>query len=94
MNVSFLLVAQLVAATVVLGLVGFWAGQVSGVLAPLAVVTVGIWMLRRLHASGRFTREENDFGACRSRVFSLGRRLYRALPSDPRCRFCRVPSEE
>ena len=91
---SFKLLAVLVAATAVLGVVGYLAGQISGALAPLVVLGVGIWMLRRWHARGRFVSEEDDLAfrdLCRSDVFSSGRRLYRALPTDPRCRFCLVP---
>ena len=97
MNQSLVLVAVLVAATAVLGVVGFVAGQVSGVLAPLAVLAVGVWMLRRWHAGDRWRsrlREKDDWfflSVCRSGAWSRGRKIYRRLPTDPRCRFCSVP---
>ncbi len=97
MNPRFVLVATLVVVTAVLSVVGFLAGQVTGVLAPLAVLAVALWMLRRLHAGGRWRnriREKDDLvflSVCRSGVWSVARRLYRRLPSDPRCRLCLVP---
>jgi hypothetical protein len=97
MNLRFAVVVALVAATAGLGVVGFLAGQVSGVLAAPAVLAVVIWMHRRFVAPGRWRsklREKNDLSAlwmCQSGAISLIRRLYRRLPSDPRCRFCLGP---
>ncbi len=97
MNPWFVVVAALVATTAVLGVVAFFASQVSGVLAPLAVLAVGLWFLRLFHSrSGvmRRLREKNDLSflsLCRSGAGSQIRRIYRRLPSDPRCRFCLVP---
>ena len=98
MNIRSVLAVALVVATVVLGVVGFLVGQVSGVLAPLAVFAAFVWLLRRWHSGSRWRRklrEKDDFAlllsGCRSGIFSRIRRLYRGLPSDPRCRFCLVP---
>ena len=97
MNPGLILAATLVAAIAVLAVVGFLASQVSGVLALLLVIAVGLWIVRLTHTPnpvGRKLREQDDlfaFSWCRSGVGGLVRRLYRRLPSDPRCRFCLVP---
>ena len=97
MNSRFVLVVALVAVTAVLVIAGYFATQVSVALVPLAVLAVLFLMVRRVHtASGtrRRIREKNDLCflmGCRSGVSSQVRRLYRRLPSDPRCRFCLVP---
>jgi hypothetical protein len=98
MNIWSVLAVALVVAAAVLGVVGFLVGQVSGVLAPLAVFVAFVWLLHRWHSGSQWRRklrEKDDFGlllsGCRSGVFSRFRRLYRGIPSDPRCRFCLVP---
>ncbi len=97
MSPRFVSVVILVALITILGAAGFLASQVSVVLAPLAVLAVGFLIVRRIHkATGtrRRLREKNDLCflmGCRSGVSSQVRRLYRRLPSDPRCRFCLVP---
>ena len=97
MNPRFVLVAALVATTAMLGVVGFLAGQVSVLLAPLAVLAVGLGLVRLVHSPGgvrRRLREKDDLSAmwmCRSGATSRIRRFYRRLPSDPRCRLCLAP---
>jgi adenylate cyclase len=68
--------------------------------APARVVLViacGVALHAFLHNSNPLTpwlRKRNDqviFHACRSQDLSRFRRLYRWLPSDPRCRLCLVP---
>ena len=71
--------------------------KVSYVVAVLVVVAVGLVIVRLIHTTNplrRRLRQQNDlffFSWCRSRVSGPLRRLYRRLPSDPRCRFCLVP---
>ena len=81
----------------VLALVGLVASRTS---IPLAVVLMlGCWMAmtRFVHNSNPFTpwlRRQDDqltFRGCTDGVFSTPRRLYRWMPSDPRCRLCLVP---
>jgi adenylate cyclase len=97
MNPRFILVAFLVAVTAMLGAAGYLASRVAVFLIPLAVAAVGFLIVKRIHsASGtrRRIREKNDLCfqmGCRSGVTSQIRKLYRRLPSNPRCRFCLVP---
>lgn len=98
MNLSLVPIAYLVAVIAVLAAVGSLTSQVSGALAVLVVIAVGIGMLRLVHTSNpvrrRLFSEQNDrlfFSWCRSGVTGPLRRLYRRLPSDPRCRFCLGP---
>jgi adenylate cyclase len=97
MKARFLLIAVVVAAITVLGVVGLLAGQISGLLAAPAVLVFAIWMLRRVAAPSRWRRElreKDDLSAlwlCQSGSASLIRRCYRRLPTDPRCRFCLGP---
>ena len=97
MNPKFVFAAVLTGAGIVLAVVGFLVGQVSGVLAAAAVLAVAIWMHRRFAAPGRWRskiREKNDLAnllLCESGAFPMFRRLYGRLPTDPRCRFCLGP---
>ena len=81
----------------VLGLVGAIASQTSITLAVVLVGACWIVITRFLHNSNPLTpwlRERDDqltFHGCRDGVFSGPRRMYRWLPSDPRCRLCLVP---
>ena len=67
------------------------------VLAPLVIVALGVAFLRLFHAQTRIRSrllEQDDLffrNVCRSGLGGLVRRLYRGVPSDPRCRFCLVP---
>ncbi|HUI28232.1 MAG TPA: adenylate/guanylate cyclase domain-containing protein [Candidatus Kryptonia bacterium] len=77
--------------------VGAIASQTSIALAVLLVFACGVALLAFLHNSNPLTpwlRERDDqfiFHACRSPDVHRLRRLYRRLPSDPRCRLCLVP---
>jgi adenylate cyclase len=81
----------------VLALVGVIASQVSITLAVVLIAVFWMAMTRFLHNSNPLTpwlREQDDqltFRGCRDGVFSGPRRLYRWIPSDPRCRLCLVP---
>jgi len=81
----------------VLALVGAIASQTSITLAVVLVIACGVAIEAFLHNSNPLTpwlREQDDkviFRACRASGFSRVRRVYRWLPSDPRCRLCRVP---
>jgi adenylate cyclase len=81
----------------VLALVGAVASQTSITLAVVLMVACWILITRFLHNSNPLTpwlRERDDqltFRGCRAGVFSGPRRMYRWLPSDPRCRLCLVP---
>jgi adenylate cyclase len=96
-NPRLVLVVLLVAAVTVLAAIGFLARQVSDVLAVLAVFMAFLGMLRLVHLRSpirKRLREQDDlmfFSWCRSGAAGPFRRLYRRLPSDPRCRFCLVP---
>jgi adenylate cyclase len=76
---------------------GFLASLVSVYLVPVAVFAAALLILKRLHsASGtrKKLREKNDLCflvGCRSGVSSQFRRMYRRVPTNPRCRFCLVP---
>ena len=78
-------------------LVGIVASRFSIALA--LVLMAAWWMLltRVLHNANPLTpwlRERDDqlvFEGCRTGIFSGPRRMYRWLPSDPRCRLCLVP---
>ena len=75
------------------------AARVSTSLGVLAAVVTALGFLRLLHTNlGPLRRkldERTDAGVfrdwCRAGMMSPGRRLYRLLPSDPRCRLCLVP---
>jgi len=77
--------------------VGAIASQTSIALAVLLVFACGVALHAFLHNSNPLTpwlRERDDqviFHACRSPDLYRARRLYRRLPSDPRCRLCLVP---
>lgn len=81
----------------VLALIGAIASQTSITLAVVLVIGCGVAIHAFLHNMNPLTpwlRERDDqlvFLACRSSGFSRDRWLYRWLPSDPRCRLCRVP---
>lgn len=81
----------------VLTLVGFIAARTSIPLAVLLVVVCWMVMTRFLHNSNPLTpwlRQQDDqlaFRKCRDGVFAGPRRMYRWMPSDPRCRVCLVP---
>jgi len=81
----------------VLALVGAIASRTSIPLAVVLVIACGVWLHAFLHNANPLTpwlRGQNDqliFLACRSADLSRIRRWYRWLPSDPRCRLCRVP---
>jgi len=81
----------------VLVLVGAIASRWSIALAVVLVIVCVVAIERFLHNSNPLThwlRERDDqlvFRACRSSGLSAARRMYRWLPSDPRCRLCRVP---
>lgn len=81
----------------VLALLGAMASQASIPLAVALVIACGVAIHAFLHNSNPLTpwlRKRDDqliFLACRSSGFSRDRRMYRWLPSDPRCRLCRVP---
>jgi adenylate cyclase len=81
----------------VLVLVGAVAGQRSIALAVALVLVCVVAIESFLHNANPLTpwlREQDDelvFHACRGPGLSGARRMYRLLPSDPRCRLCRVP---
>jgi len=81
----------------VLALVGVVASQLSVTLAMVLIVACWAVMTRFLHNANPLTawlREQDDqltFRGCRAGVFSGPRRIYRRMPSDPRCRLCLVP---
>jgi adenylate cyclase len=81
----------------VLALVGAMASRTSITLAVVLMVACWIVITRFLHNSNPLTpmlRERDDqltFRGCRAGVFSGPRRMYRWMPSDPRCRLCLVP---
>jgi adenylate cyclase len=81
----------------VLALVGAIASRTSITLAVVLMVACWIVITRFLHNSNPLTpllRERDDqlaFRGCRAGVFSGPRRMYRWMPSDPRCRLCLVP---
>jgi hypothetical protein len=66
-------------------------------LAPLAAIALFVAFLRLFHAGSRIRcrlLEKDDLifrKICRSGVPGALRRVYRAVPSNPRCRFCLVP---
>lgn len=78
-------------------LIGAIASQTSIILAVALVLASGTVIHAFLHNSNPLTpwlRKRDDqivFHACGSPAFSHARRFYRWLPSDPRCRLCRVP---
>jgi adenylate cyclase len=80
-----------------LGLVGAIASRTSIMLAAVLMAACWMVMTRFLHNSNPITpwlREQDDqltFRGCRAGVFSGPRRMYRWMPSDPRCRLCLVP---
>lgn len=81
----------------VLVVIGVVASRTSIVLAVALVMGCGVAVHAFLHNANPVTawlRKRDDqivFHACRSPGFSHARRLYRWLPSDPRCRLCLVP---
>jgi adenylate cyclase len=80
-----------------MALVGAVASQTSITLAVVLVVVCWILITRLLHNANLLTpllRERDDqfaFAGCRFGLFSGPRRIYRWMPSDPRCRLCLVP---
>jgi adenylate cyclase len=85
---------------VILGTVALVGIVASRFSIALALVLMGAWWMlltRILHNANpltRWLRERDDqlvFEGCRSGIFSGPRRMYRWLPSDPRCRLCLVP---
>jgi adenylate cyclase len=78
-------------------LVGAIASQTSITLAVVLMVACWAVITAFTHNSNPLTpwlRERDDqllFHGCKAGVFSSPRRLYRWLPSDPRCRVCLVP---
>ena len=94
-----LFVACLVAvAASAVGLAYALAARVSIPLGVLAAVVAALGFLRLQHTTSPLRRkfdEHTDGGAfrvwCRAGVMSPIRRLYRLLPSNPRCRLCLVP---
>ena len=81
----------------VLASVGIIAGRTSITLAVVLMVACWMAMTRFVHNSNPLTpwlRGQDDqitFRGCRDGVFAGPRRMYRWMPSDPRCRFCLVP---
>lgn len=81
----------------VLALVWAIASQTSITLAVALVIACGVGIHAFIHNSNPVTawlRERDDqvfFHACRGPSLSSARRMYRWLPSDPRCRLCLVP---
>src|SRR6266849_4813173 len=81
----------------VLASVGIIACRTSITLAVVLMVACWMAMTRFLHNSNPLTpwlRGQDDqitFRGCRDGVFAGPRRMYRWMPSDPRCRFCLVP---
>jgi adenylate cyclase len=81
----------------VLALIGAIASRTSITLAVVLVIACGVAIHAFLHNSNPLTpwlRERDDeliFLACRGAELPRIRRIYRWLPSDPRCRLCRVP---
>ena len=81
------------------GLAYALAARVSIPLGVLAAVVTALGYLRLLHTNlGPLRREldeRTDAGVfrdwCRAGMMSPIRRLYRLLPSNPRCRLCLVP---
>jgi len=71
--------------------------SIYALLAPVVIVALGLAFLRLFHAPTRIRcrlLEKDDLlfrKVCRSGLGGLVRRLYRGVPSDPRCRFCLVP---
>ena len=80
-----------------LALIAGVASRWSLALALFLVVATIFAIERFLHNANPMTpwmREQDDqilFHACRSTYISPIRRMYGWLPSDPRCRICRVP---
>ena len=81
----------------VLAIVGLVASRASIMLAVVLMVACWMAMTRFLHNANpitRWLRERDDqltFRGCRDGVFSRPRRMYRWMPSAPRCRLCLVP---
>lgn len=81
----------------VLAVIGAIASRTSIALAVVLVIACGVAIHAFLHNSNPMTpwlRERDDefiFLACRGAELPRIRRIYRWLPSDPRCRLCRVP---
>jgi adenylate cyclase len=81
----------------VLALIGAIASRTSITLAVVLVITCGVAIHAFLHNANPLTprlRERDDelfFLACRGEDLPRLRRMYRWLPSDPRCRLCLVP---
>ena len=81
----------------VLALIGAVASQTSITLAVVLVITSAFGIHAFLHNANPVTvwlRERDDqvvFLACRGAGLTAARRMYRWLPSDPRCRLCLVP---
>ena len=80
-----------------LALVAAVASRTSVALAVVLVVACVVLIeavMHNLNPITRRLRERDDellFHGCRDGVVSAPRRLYRWLPSDPRCRLCLVP---
>jgi adenylate cyclase len=81
----------------VLALVGAIASRTSITLAVVLVLACSVALHAFLHNANPLTpwlRERDDqviFLACRGAELPRVRRMYRWLPSDPRCRLCLVP---
>ena len=81
----------------VMVLVGVIASQTSIALGVVLAIVCGVGIHAFLHNSNPLTpwlREQDDqvvFLACRGVGVPSARRMYRWLPSDPRCRLCLVP---
>ena len=98
MKVKLFLFTMVLASLVVLALVGAIASRVSITLAVVLVIVCGVGIHASLfHNSNPLTpwfRERDDqlvFHLCRDGGVAPFRRVYRWLPSDPRCRLCLVP---
>jgi len=81
----------------VLAVIGAIASLVSIALAVVLVIVCGVALHAFLHNWNPLTpwvRERDDefiFLACKGADLPRIRRIYRWLPSDPRCRLCHVP---
>ncbi len=86
------------AACLIVAVVAVWAASRFSVWLAMAVAAASIVASVRLtHAVWpikKRVRELDDavlFKYCRAGSPVAGRKLYRALPSDPRCRLCLIP---